>query len=179
LGKSPSLGVAVGFDSGDFIRLGEITDQGLLPPVPSYVPKKKSIVNVIEGLRSNDLKKIHLALIELPGIRDYAREAVTELARIANTCEDLATRQGALYALVSAAPDDSRAKATAMASLNHKSPDMRQQALEALISIKDLGDQDLAQIKNMEKDPDEDVARWAEIALRNIRLRRKRKKPTE
>jgi hypothetical protein len=109
------------------------------------------MVSVIEGLRSNDLKKIHLALIELPGIRDCAREAVTELARIANTSEDLATRQGALYALVSAAPDDSRAKATAMASLNHKSPDMRRQALEALISVKDLGAQDLAQIENMEK----------------------------
>jgi hypothetical protein len=31
LGESSSIGVAVGFDSGDFVLLGSLTEQGLLP----------------------------------------------------------------------------------------------------------------------------------------------------
>ena len=176
LGKSPALGVAVGFDNGDFVLLGEVTMQGVSPPDPSYVSKKKSIEPIIEDLRSNDRKRIHLALIELPRLGNLARMAATELARIANTSDHVATRQGALYALVSAAPDDPRAKATAIAALEHESPYMRRQALEALISIKDLSTQELTHIMSMGNDPDKHVARWSEIALRNIRSRRKKAK---
>jgi len=31
LGRAESLGVAVGFDSGDFVLLGELTNDGLKP----------------------------------------------------------------------------------------------------------------------------------------------------
>jgi hypothetical protein len=171
LGESSTVGVAVGFDSGDFVLLGEVTKHGLTLPDPNYVPKPKSIGPIIEDLRSDDPKRIHLALIELPRLGELASEAAPELARIASTFERVATRQGALYALVSAAPDDPRSKLAAMEALKHESPYMRRQALQALISIKGLGVQDLAQIESMEQDPDENVARWSEIALRNIRLR--------
>ena len=34
LGRSESLGVAVGFDSGDFVLLGQMSASGLMPPKP-------------------------------------------------------------------------------------------------------------------------------------------------
>ena len=52
-----------------------------------------------------------------------------------------------------------------------KGPFVRQNALRAMISIKDLTAEDLGQIESMKNDPDYDVVRWSEIALRNIRLR--------
>ena len=54
---------------------------------------------------------------------------------------------------------------------------MRCDALLALVSIKGLSAADLARIKDMENDRDEDVAFWSEVALRNIRRRGKGAKP--
>jgi hypothetical protein len=72
--------------------------------------------------------------------------------------------------LAAVAPDDPRAKATALQALNDSSPFVRREALQALIAIKGLSSTDLARIKDRENDADKDVARWSEIALRNIRL---------
>jgi hypothetical protein len=70
-------------------------------------------------------------------------------------------------------PDDPRAKVTVLQALDHASPFVRREALQALIAIKGLSASDLALIiKDRENDADKDVARWSEIALRNIRLRR-------
>jgi hypothetical protein len=56
-------------------------------------------------------------------------------------------------------------------ALNDPVSFVRREALQALISVPNLSADELARIKDMERDPDGDVASWSEIALRNIRLR--------
>ena len=50
LGKSDSLGVAVGLDSGDFVLLGELTKSGLEPIDPNVKRPEVSMDPVLEGL---------------------------------------------------------------------------------------------------------------------------------
>lgn len=78
--------------------------------------------------------------------------------------------QAALNMIASTAPDDPRARIAALETLNHPSSFMRREALQALIDITRLPAADLARMKDMENDPDKDVARWSEIARRNVRL---------
>ncbi len=171
LGRSDSLGVAVGFDSGDFILLGELTNDGLTPIEPDTKPRENSIEPVLEGLRSSDGNKAFRAVFELHRLGERARTAVPELLLIASTTDECGLRQAAVNLLAAIAPDDPRAKAAALQALNDSNPFVRREALQALISIKGLSALDLARIKGMETDSDKDVARWSEIALRNIRLR--------
>lgn len=171
LGESGSLGVAVGFDSGDFVLLGELTNDGLAPIDPETKPREVQIAPVLESLRSSDSKKVFLAVSGLQRLGERAREAVPELQRIVTTFEDFGLRQAAVNTLAAIAPDDPRAKATVLQALSDSSPFVRREALQALISIKELSPLDLARIKDMENDSDKDVARWSEIALRNIRSR--------
>lgn len=171
LGRSDSLGVAVGFDSGDFVQLGELTCSGLKPIEPNAKRPEIPIEPVLEGLRSSDGKKVFRAVFELHRLGERARTAIPELLRVANS-GDLGLRQAAVNMLAAVAPDDPRTKAAVLQALNDTSPFVRREALQALISIKGLSAADLARIKGMEDDEDKDVARWSEIALRNIRLRR-------
>ena len=170
LGRSDSLGVAVGFDSGDFVLLGELTASGLKPIDPNAKRPELPIQPVLEGLRSSDGKKVFLAVLELRRFGDRAREAVPELLQIANS-DEFGLRQAAVNMLAVVAPDDPRAKAAAFQALNDSSPCVRREALQALISIEGLSAADLARIKDLENDTVNDVARWSEIALGNIRLR--------
>jgi hypothetical protein len=171
LGRSVSLGIAVGFDSGDFVLLGELTHDGLTPIDPNLKPPEVPIEPVLEDLRSSDTKKVFRALSGLQRFGENARVAVPDLLRIASTFEEFGLRQAAVNMLAAVAPDDPRAKATVLQALNDTSPFVRREALQALISIKELSALDLARIKDMENDSDKHVARWSEIALRNIRSR--------
>jgi HEAT repeat protein len=169
LGRAESLGVAVGFDSGDFVLLGELTNDSLKPIDPNAKRPEIPIEPVLEGLRSADREKVFRAVSELHRLGERARVAVPELLRI-TTADEFGLRQAAVNMLAVVAPDDPCAKAAALQALNDSSPFVRREALQALISIKGLSAADLARIKDMENDPDKDVARWSEIALRNIRL---------
>jgi HEAT repeats len=169
-GRAESLGVAVGFDSGDFVLLGELTSGGLKPIDPNAERPEVSIEPVLEGLRSSDGKKVFRAVFELHRHGVRARAAIPELLRVAHS-DDFGLRQAAVNILAAVAPDDPRSKATALQALNDSSPSVRREALQALIAIKGLSATDLARIKDRENDADKDVARWSEIALRNIRLR--------
>ena len=171
LGESDSLGIAVGFDSGDFILLGELTSDGLAPIDPDAKPREVPVEPVLEQLRSSDSKKVFRTIIELHRLGERARVAVPELLRIASTFDKFGIRQAAVNMLAAVAPDDPRAKGAALRALNDSSPFVRREALQALIKVKGLSVIDLARIKEMENDSDKDVARWSEVALRNIRLR--------
>lgn len=171
LGESESLGVAVGFDSGDFVLLGELTADGLGPTDPSKKPPDPPFEPVLEALRSADGREVFRALTGLLGFGDRAREAVPDLLRIVATAAEVASRQFGLTMLGVLAADDPRAKEVVFGAFADPSPFVRREALQATIALKGLSSADLARIREMEADPDRDVARWSEIALRNIELR--------
>jgi hypothetical protein len=179
LGESDSLGIAVGFDSGDFILLGELTHDGLVAIDRNSKPPEPSIEPVLKRLRSSDSRKVFLAVFDLQRFGDRARQAVPDLLRFASTSDEFGLRQAAVNVLASIAPEDPRAKAAVFQALNDSNPFVRREALQALIKIKQLSALDLARIKEMEKDSDKDVARWSEIALRNIRLRSEAVEPDD
>ncbi len=170
LGRADSFGVAVGFDSGDFVVLGKLTSAGLKPIDPNAERPEVSIEPVLEGLRSSDGNKVFHAIFELRRLGVHARAAIPELQRIALS-DEMGLRQAAVNMLGAVAPDDPGARATVLQALDDTSPFVRREALQALIALKGLSASDLTRIKDMENDEDENVARWSEIALRNIRLR--------
>jgi hypothetical protein len=170
LGHSDSVGVAVGFDSGDFVLLGQLTSSGLNPIDPNATRPEIPIEPVLEGLRSSNDNEVFRAVIELHRFGNRARAAIPELLRVANSPK-FVLHQAAVDMLAAIATDDPHAKASAFQNLNDTNPLVRQEALQILISIKGLSAADLARIKDMEKDGNMDVARWSKIALRNIRLR--------
>ena len=169
LGKSKSIGIAVGFDSGDFVLLGEFSRHGLNPIDPRSPKPEKSIEPVLKDLRSSDSDRAFRAVYELTRFGDRAREAISDLERLAGSSE-VFLRQAALSTLAKIAPDDPRAKAVILNALEDSSPSVRREALQALISIENLTASELARIKEMENDSDSYVASWAETALRNIQL---------
>jgi HEAT repeats len=171
LDEAQSLGVAVGFDDGDFVQLGELSKDGFTPIKPEATRRERPIAPALEDLQSSDPRTAILAMVRLPRLGERAREAVPELLRIASLSSEFGMRQAAVAALVDIAPDDPSAKAAVLQALNDSDPFVRREALQALIKIKELSPGDLARIKDMENDPHEDVRDWSEIALRNIRLR--------
>jgi hypothetical protein len=170
LGRSESLGVAVGFDSGDFILIGELTSDGLMPINHDAGPREVPAESALEGLRSSDSRKVFRAVFEVPRLGEHACVAVPDLLRIANMPDETALRQAALSVLAKIAPHDTNVKQTVLQALNDSNPFVRREALQALISVKGLTAVDLDRIKEMENDSDEAVSSWSEIALRNIRL---------
>jgi len=177
LGNANSLGIAVGFDSGDFVLLGRLISDGLIPIDPDKKRPEIPIEPVLEGLRSPNGEKVFRAMFELNRLGEPARAAIPELLQIASTTNEFGLRQAAVRMLATVAPEDTRAKAAALRALTDSSPFVRREALQALISIEGLSAVDLARIKDMENDSDEDVASWSEIALRNIGLQGKAAEP--
>jgi HEAT repeat protein len=151
LGRGESLGVAVGFGSGDFVLLGELTNDGLKPIDPNAKHLEIPIEPVLEALRSPDRRKVFRAVFELRGLGERARVAVPELLRI-TTADEFGLCQAAVNMLAVVAPDDPCEKAAALQALNESSPFVRREALQALISIRDLSAADLARIKDVEND---------------------------
>ena len=82
LGRSAWCGAVVGFDSGDFVLIGELTNGGLKPIDPNAKHPEVPIEPVLDGLRSSDEKKVFRALIEVQRLRERA-PATPELLRIA------------------------------------------------------------------------------------------------
>jgi hypothetical protein len=78
--------------------------------------------------------------------------------------------QTIVMALARVPPDESTAKDAIFLAFADPSPDVRGAALRLLISLTNLTEADLERIAEMAEDSDEHVARWSDIALRNIRL---------
>jgi len=72
---------------------------------------------------------------------------------------------------VDIAPDEPTVKTAVFGAFADSSPFVRRQALQSAIQVVGLSDADLEIIRGLGADPDEAVASWSEIALRNIRLR--------
>ena len=163
--------VEEGFDDGDSVLLGELSEDGLKPIKPEATRRERPIAPALEDLRASDPWTAILATVRLPRLGECARDAVPELLRIASMSPEFGMRQAAVAALADIAPDDPSAKAAVLQALNDTDPFVRREALQAMTKIKELSPSDLARIKDMENDPHEDVRDWSEIALRNIRLR--------
>ena len=128
LGESDSLGIAVGFDSGDFILLGKLTHDGLIPIDPDSEPPEPLVEPVLERLRSSDSRKVFLAVFDLQRFDDRARQAVPDLLRFASTSDEFGLRQAAVNTLAAIAPEDPRAKAAVLRALNDSNPFVRREA---------------------------------------------------
>lgn len=171
LGPSESIGVAVGFDSGDFVLLGTLTSDGLTPISPDAGPPQLPLESILEALRCDDSNVAVRAIFELVRLGASAKAAIPELLRVMRSSKEPAMRQAVVMQLATIASDDPRAKAATLDALSDSSPSVRREALQALISFQELSAADLRRIKNMENDSDARVADWSAIALRNIALR--------
>jgi HEAT repeat protein len=125
---------------------------------------------LIRGLGSEDRDVAFWSTVGLGRLGRQAAAAIPNLAGVAVGHREFGVRQAAVSALAWVGPRDDQAKAAVLQALGDTSPWVRRDALEALIHFEDLTEHELTRIKAMESDPDEDVARWSEIALRNIRL---------
>ncbi|MFL5328982.1 MAG: HEAT repeat domain-containing protein [Gemmataceae bacterium] len=127
---------------------------------------------LIKGLSSADDNIVFWCAIGLGCTGPKAINAVNELIRVADGHNQVGARQAAINALSDVAPNNNSVKLTVLGCLNDASPFVRREALEALIECDKLTDDDLSKIAAMQSDPDNTVAEWSEIALRNIKNRR-------
>jgi hypothetical protein len=171
LGKSNSVGIAVGFDSGDFILLGELTKNGLIPLDPKSKPTDVRIESLLNDLGSSDNKIAILAVFGLKRFGELARKAIPQLLRVVSASQDIELRQAVVNTLAAIASDDAQAKSVVLQALEDSSPFVRREALQALISFRELSQHDLTRIKEMGNDSDKDVVTWSKIALGNIKRR--------
>jgi HEAT repeat protein len=166
------VGVAVGHDAGDFVLLGRFVEDGLAPIDPDSAPVGEPTADTVaEDLRSDDHSVVFKAIISSLRLGERAREIVPDLVRLAAVHEKSGVRQFAITSLASIAPDNATVREVIFQALNDPVSFVRREALQALISVPNLSADELARIKDMERDPDSAVASWSEIALRNIRLR--------
>jgi HEAT repeat protein len=134
----------------------------------------KRIAPLVDGLASPDGDIVFWCAVGLKRLGEQAALAIPELARIAVGYEQFGVRQAAVAALSKIGPRDRTSKAAVLRGLEDPNPFVRREALEALIGFETLSDEDIGRIKAMERDADEHVASWSEIALRNIRLKGRR-----
>lgn len=131
------------------------------------------------GLLSNALRSpndhaVFWVVVKLGSAGARARATVPALVQCLRERPEFGIREAAVGALVEIAPDDPSVKAAVIGAFADTSPHVRRSALQASIDLVGLSDADLDIIRALEADPDEHVARWSEVALRNIRLRRER-----
>jgi hypothetical protein len=127
------------------------------------------------ALRSPNDHAVFWVIVKLGSAGSAARATVPALVQCLRERKEIGLRQAAVRALVQIAPDEPSVKAAVLGAFADASPYVRQSALQAVIGIAGLSDAELDIIRGMETDPDEHVARWSEIALRNIRLNRERR----
>jgi HEAT repeat protein len=135
-----------------------------------------SVTALVEALMSENDNVTFWVVVALGRLRSRSRKSVPLLIELL-AHKKRAIRQATVSALSAVAPNDDRVKQALFACFKDKSPFVRRQALQAVIEVKNLTRNDLTLIGAMKNDVDESVARWSEIALRNIRLRAKRRRP--
>ena len=132
-----------------------------------------STTELLTKLRSDhpDIAFFALADLQLRAITrgEHPPEVLPELLRMVDDRgSQLKIRQIAVTALPTFAPTNEQAKKAILTALQDPHPFVRREALQALIGMKNLLSEDLDAIRAMASDPDNGVADWSEIALRNI-----------
>lgn len=111
-----------------------------------------TVVKRLTGIQWAELESSQFALMEAgPPPHPVVQKVVTALARVP--------------------PDESTAKDSIFLAFADPDPKVREAALRTVLMVASLTDADLERIREMEMDPDQDVARSSDIALRNIRPR--------
>jgi hypothetical protein len=77
--------------------------------------------------------------------------------------------QALALALARETPDEPAAREAIFLAFADPDPSVRVTALQAVLALENLTESDLERIDEMGADPDEQVARWSDIVLRNIR----------
>jgi hypothetical protein len=157
----------------DFDIVGTIV-KSKAPEQPQRL-KRHDLGRIIDELGSKSSKTVSLALGKVytrppePGARH--EELVRRVAKLASTHKAPIVRQMAVMVLPVIGSTMAVARAAVFAALADASPMVRRQGLEAMIRFRSHSDSELTRIEDLGKDPDKDVARWSEIAMRNIRLK--------
>jgi hypothetical protein len=133
------------------------------------------LARLSDALRSPNDHAVFWVIVKLGSAGPDARATVPALVQCLGERKEFGLREAAVGALVRIAPDDPSVKAAVLGAFTDASPYVRRRALQASIDLVGLSDTDLDLIRGMEADPDEHVAKWSEIALRNIRLKRERR----
>jgi HEAT repeat protein len=129
---------------------------------------------LIRGLASSDHDIVFWALVAIGRLGPQASEALEQVCNIARTHHEFGIRQSAAEAASRIGPHERLTVNTLLALLRDPSPYVRREALQALIAVEPLVETDIAAIRQMGADSDPAVARWSEIALRNIAARQRR-----
>lgn len=124
----------------------------------------------VAALEEPNHEVVFWSIIALQHLGERGSEAIPMLLRLIRH-DQLFLRQCAVNALGRVGPADKRAKEGVLSCLADPSPFMRREALQACIQLRALSTDDLAAIAGMAADSSEEVARWSEIALRNLRIR--------
>ncbi len=103
-------------------------------------------------------------------MRECGKSSLDALAAVARTHPLIGVRQSAVAALVKIAPAAMLTKLVVFELFADDSSYVRRDALQASIKLAEHTAADLQRIAAMGADPDGDVSRWSEIALRNIRF---------
>lgn len=174
-GSSERIGVAVGFDSGDFLLVGELSSEGLSEiRLPS--PEGCVIERMLGDLRSTDSRTAALAAMGLKEWGVDGAKATDELRRLARKSASAEVRRVAVGAVAAVAPNDPATKVTLFEAFDDHDAMVRAQSLHEAIAITDLSIAELETIRNHAHEPDRPIADSNDIALKNIALRHQAKR---
>jgi HEAT repeat protein len=132
-----------------------------------------SIEAFLDALESDNETLVFWSVTALGSLGAHSLAAVQALARLCQRHHAFGVRQCSLHALSKIDPSAPEAKAAFLAALGDDNPSVRREALHACIAVPNLAASDIARIGALANDPDETVAAWSEVALRNIGLRSK------
>jgi HEAT repeat protein len=128
----------------------------------------------VAALAATDEDVVFWSAVALEHLGERGSAAIPILLRLLER-KQLFLRQSAVKALAAVGPTDRRAKIGILSCFADHSPFVRREALQACIQLRDLSVDEFAAIAGMATDSDEAVARWSEIALRNLRIREQEK----
>jgi len=139
------------------LRLGGLTPEDSVPLQP-----------LLDGLRSDNETVVFWCTVALGRVGEAAHAGLADLLSVASGHPKFGLRQAAVAAAPRVDPRDESVRLTLLGALSDPSECVRREALQALVSMRNLRSEDLAAIRSLENDPDPNVARWSEVALRNI-----------
>ena len=129
------------------------------------------VAPLVERLDSDKEYVQFWALIALGRLEDNAVIAAPRIREMARSHKAFGLRQAAIMAIKRIAPADPATKETLTFTLRDPNPFVRRETLQAFIDVPALTQSDLQLIAAAANDEDETVARWSEVALRNVRLK--------
>lgn len=153
--------------SGEEVLMREATFAlGGISPSDGFVPD-----HFQEALSSPNERIVFWSIVALGRLERGSLPAIPKLVEISAQHRAFGVRQAAVQAISKIAPESVQAKQAIFSAFEDASEFVRREALQAVIAIPKLNAADINVIRQMSDDPDRDVSRWSEIALRNIQLR--------